>query len=70
MKFLGVDLVNVNSVSAFEAGAGSSFVPVRLEVSEVFSVPARKQVLFTEEIDLGLGAEVDFGDEAILVEVT
>ena len=70
MIFLGTDLLNSSSVSAFDAGAGSSFAPTRLQVSESFALPTRRQALFSEEIDMGLNSEIDFGEESILVEVS
>ena len=68
MIFVGTDLVNVNSVSAFEAGA-SSGVPVFLEVNETYVVSANRQVLFSEEIDFSLGSEISLGQNSIMVGV-
>lgn len=54
-------------VQEVEAANG---VPVFIEGDEVFLIPKNKQALFSDEIDMALGAEVEFEENSILVEVS
>ncbi len=49
--------------------ASDGSAPVRLLTNEVFVISPRRQVLFSDEIELEDGAEIEFGEESVLIEV-
>lgn len=58
------------AIVEIEAGGGGGGAPTFVDPNAVFAVAKNQQVLFTEPIDMALGAEIVFEENAVLVEVT
>lgn len=57
---------NVTIITVSSGGAGA---PTLIEANKIYKIAKNTQTLFTEEIDLEDGAEIDFEENSVLVEV-
>lgn len=63
-SFDGTSDVTITAISNASSGA-----PTIVEANKSYKIAKNLQVLFTEEIDLEDGAEIDCDENAVLVEV-